>query len=239
MNGKTAIITGAAGGIGLACARRLAAAGANVVLTDIDPARLAAASAQFTGPVATSVCDVGSESDVANAVQCAIDRFGGLDIVVNNAGLMTFKPIAEQTEEDWLRILRVDLLGAVFFTRQAFLHMRAGGAIVNVASVHAIETEPLVAPYAAAKAALLSLTRSASIEGRERGIRVNAVLPGAIDTPMLWDNPNVKSGVEKIDKADVGTPENIAAAVAWLASPDAAFVNGVALPVDGGRLARL
>jgi NAD(P)-dependent dehydrogenase (short-subunit alcohol dehydrogenase family) len=236
---QTAIITGAAGGIGLACAQRLAAAGANVVLTDIDTARLEAARAQIAGPVATALCDVGSEAAVKAAVQCALDRFGGLDIVVNNAGLMTFKPIAEQTEEDWLRILRVDLLGAVFFTRQAFLHMRAGGAIVNVASVHAVETEPLVAPYAAAKAALLSLTRSASIEGRERGIRVNAVLPGAIDTPMLWDNPNVKSGVEKIDKADVGTPEGIAAAVAWLASPDSAFVNGVALPVDGGRLARL
>ena len=239
LTNKTAIITGAAGGIGLACAQRLAAAGASVVLTDIDAARLEAARLQIAGPVATTICDVGSESAVAQAVQCALDRFGGLDIVVNNAGLMTFKPIAEQTEDDWLRILRVDLLGAVFFTRQAFLYMRTGGAIVNVASVHAIETEPLVAPYAAAKAALLSLTRSASIEGRERGIRVNAVLPGAIDTPMLWDNPNVKSGVEKIDKADVGTPDGIAAAVAWLASPDAAFVNGVALPVDGGRLARL
>jgi len=239
LTNKTAIITGAAGGIGLACAQRLAAAGASVVLTDIDAARLEAARLQIAGPVATAICDVGSEADVKAAVQCALDRFGGLDIVVNNAGLMTFKPIAEQTEDDWLRILRVDLLGAVFFTRQAFLHMRTGGAIVNVASVHAIETEPLVAPYAAAKAALLSLTRSASIEGRERGIRVNAVLPGAIDTPMLWDNPNVKSGVEKIDKADVGTPDGIAAAVAWLASPDAAFVNGVALPVDGGRLARL
>jgi len=239
LTNKTAIITGAAGGIGLACAQRLAAAGASVVLTDIDAARLEAARLQIAGPVATAICDVGSEADVKAAVQCALDRFGGLDIVVNNAGLMTFKPIAEQTEDDWLRILRVDLLGAVFFTRQAFLYMRTGGAIVNVASVHAIETEPLVAPYAAAKAALLSLTRSASIEGRERGIRVNAVLPGAIDTPMLWDNPNVKSGVEKIDKADVGTPDGIAAAVAWLASPDAAFVNGVALPVDGGRLARL
>jgi len=239
LTNKVAIVTGAAGGIGLACAQRLAAAGASVVLTDIDAARLEAARLQIAGPVATTICDVGSESAVAQAVQCALDRFGGLDIVVNNAGLMTFKPIAEQTEDDWLRILRVDLLGAVFFTRQAFLHMRTGGAIVNVASVHAIETEPLVAPYAAAKAALLSLTRSASIEGRERGIRVNAVLPGAIDTPMLWDNPNVKSGVEKIDKADVGTPDGIAAAVAWLASPDAAFVNGVALPVDGGRLARL
>lgn len=240
-DGRVAIVTGAAGGIGLACARRLAQAGASVVLADVDDARLQAAAGQLAdaGKVATAVCDVGKESDVAAAVQLALGQFGGLDAIVNNAGLMTFSPIAEQTEEEWLRVLRVDLLGAVFFTRQAFLHMRAGGAIVNVASVHAVETEALVAPYAAAKAALLSLTRSASIEGRARGIRTNAVLPGAIDTPMLWDNPNVRSGAEVIDKADVGTPDSIAAAVAWLASPEASFVNGAALAVDGGRLARL
>jgi NAD(P)-dependent dehydrogenase (short-subunit alcohol dehydrogenase family) len=241
--GKVAIVTGAAGGIGLACARRLAGAGASVVLADIDGARLEEARKQVTGPaglpVATAVCDVGSEEQVAAAVAVACDRFGRLDVVVNNAGLMTFKPIVEQTEGDWLHTLRVDLLGAVFFTKQALLRMESGGAIVNVASVHAYETEPLVAPYAAAKAALLSLTRSASIEGRPRGIRVNAVVPGAIDTPMLWENPNVKSGVEVIDANDVGAPDCVAAAVAWLASPDAGFVTGAALAVDGGRLARL
>lgn len=240
---KVAIVTGAAGGIGLACAHRLAAAGASVVLADVDAARLEAARAGFAGTaaprLATALCDVGDEGQVTAAVRGALERFGALDIVVNNAGLMTFRPIAEQSSEDWLRVLRVDLLGAVHFTRQALLHMRAGGAIVNVASVHAVKTEPLVAPYAAAKAALLSLTRSASIEGRARGIRANAVLPGAVDTPMLWQNPNVKSGAEVIEQADVGTPDDIAAAVAWLASAQAAFVNGAALAVDGGRLARL
>jgi NAD(P)-dependent dehydrogenase (short-subunit alcohol dehydrogenase family) len=100
-------------------------------------------------------------------------------------------------------------------------------------------TSPLVAPYAAAKAALLSLTRSASIEGKAKGIRVNAVLPGAIDTPMLWENPNVKSGAEKIDKKDVGRPEDIAAAIAFLASDEAAFIDGTGMRVDGGRLDRL
>jgi meso-butanediol dehydrogenase / (S,S)-butanediol dehydrogenase / diacetyl reductase len=110
---------------------------------------------------------------------------------------------------------------------------------VNVASIHAVMTEPLVAPYAAAKAAVVSLTRSASIEGVAKGIRVNVVLPGAINTPMLWDNPNVKSGAEKIDPSVVGKPEDIAAAIAFLASDDAAFVTGTALRVDGGRLDRL
>jgi NAD(P)-dependent dehydrogenase (short-subunit alcohol dehydrogenase family) len=117
--------------------------------------------------------------------------------------------------------------------------MRRGGAIVNVSSVHAVETEPLVAPYAAAKAALLSLTRSAALEGKAKGIRVNAVLPGAVDTPMLWDNPNVKSGVEVIDKADVGAPEDIAGAIAFLLADEARFVDGTSLRVDGARLARL
>jgi NAD(P)-dependent dehydrogenase (short-subunit alcohol dehydrogenase family) len=136
-------------------------------------------------------------------------------------------------------VLGVDFMGSVHFTKQAFLHMKNCGAIVNVASIHALVTSPLVAPYAAAKAATLSLTRSASIEGREKGIRANVVLPGAIDTGMLWDNPNVKSGAEKIDPKDVGKPEDVAAAVAFLASDDAAFITGTALRVDGGRLDRL
>jgi NAD(P)-dependent dehydrogenase (short-subunit alcohol dehydrogenase family) len=168
-----------------------------------------------------------------------VERFGGVHVVVNNAGLMVFKPLEENTEEDWLRVLRVDLLGAFFFTKAAFLKMKPGGAIVNVSSIHAVETTPLVTSYAAAKAALLSLTRSAAIEGKAKGIRVNAVLPGAVDTPMLWENPNIKSGLEKVDRADVGRVEDIAAAIAFLASDDAQFVDGAEIRVDGGRLGRL
>jgi meso-butanediol dehydrogenase/(S,S)-butanediol dehydrogenase/diacetyl reductase len=239
LQGKVAIVTGAASGIGLATAQRLVADGAKVVLADLDAAKMEAARAQLGGDTLVSVCDVGVEVQVQATVQLALDKFGRLDIVVNNAGLMVFKPIEELTEEDWLRILRVDLLGAFFFTKHAFLNMPEGGAIVNMSSVHALATEALVAPYAAAKAALLSLTRSSAIEGRAKNIRVNAVIPGAVDTPMLWNNPNVKSGVEVIDKGDVGKPEDLAAAVAWLASSDAAFVCGTTLVVDGGRLARL
>src|SRR5262249_53337785 len=120
-----------------------------------------------------------------------------------------FKPLEEHTEADWTRILHVDLLGSFFFIRQAFLRMKTGGAIVNVSSIHAIETTALVSSYAAAKAALVSLTRSASIEGKPKGIRVNCILPGAVDTPMLWENPNIKSGLEKINLEDVGKPEEI------------------------------
>ena len=212
---KVAIVTGAGSGIGLAVAERLGSEGAHVVLVDLDRTRLDDAVVQCKASGAPAalpvVCDVGDESQVRAAVDAAISNFGRLDVVVNNAGLMLFAPIEDQTEEDWLRVLRVDLLGAFFFIREAFRTMVAGGTIVNIASIHAVATSPLVAPYAAAKAGLLSLTRSAAIEGKPKSIRVNAVLPGAIDTPMLWNNPNVQSGAEKIDPADVGRTRDVAA----------------------------
>jgi NAD(P)-dependent dehydrogenase (short-subunit alcohol dehydrogenase family) len=242
--GKVAIVTGAAGGIGAAIAARLHAEGARLVIADLRADAAQAAADQLVGKGGGEAigvaCDVGSEEQVGAAVRATLDRFGQADVIVNNAGLMTFKTLAEFTGDDWLKVLRVDLLGAAFFTRQAFLHFgEAGGAIVNIASVHAIETSANAAPYSAAKAGLLSLTRTTSIEGRDRNIRANAVLPGAIDTPMLWDNPNVKSGAETIDRRDVGTPEDVAAAVAFLASDDARFITGTTLAVDGGRLAKL
>ncbi|KQY16171.1 MULTISPECIES: SDR family NAD(P)-dependent oxidoreductase [Massilia] len=241
---RTAIVTGASGGIGRATVRRLLQDGAAVMLAGLHLDRLDATRADLgkefdPARMATIACDVSCEDQVIAAVDATIGQFGGWDYVVNNAGTMLFKPIEEQTEQDWRGILDVDLLGAFFFTKQAFLRMRRGGAIVNVSSVHAVETEPLVAPYAAAKAALLSLTRSAALEGKAKGIRVNAVLPGAVDTPMLWDNPNVKAGVEVIDKADVGAPEDLAAAIAFLLTDEARFVDGASLRVDGARLARL
>jgi NAD(P)-dependent dehydrogenase (short-subunit alcohol dehydrogenase family) len=205
-----------------------------------DEAEKAAGEIRDQGFKAESVaCDVSDEKQVESAVDRAIAAFGRLDVVVNNAGLMVFKPIEELTGEDWEKILRVDLLGAFYFTREAFLKMKDGGAIVNVSSVHAVETTPLVAPYAAAKAALLSLTRSSALEGGPKKIRVNAVLPGAIDTPMLWNNPNVKSGLETIDKSRVGKPEDIADVIAYLASDDARFVQGAFVLADGGRLDQL
>jgi NAD(P)-dependent dehydrogenase (short-subunit alcohol dehydrogenase family) len=241
--GKSAIVTGAASGIGLATAMRFGSEGARVLIADLDLDKGNAAADEVRRAGApdamAAVCNVAEEAAVERAVDAAIDRFGKVDIVVNNAGLMVFKPIAEQTGDDWLKILNVDLLGAFYFTKQAFLKMTNGGVIVNVSSVHAVETTPLVASYAAAKAALVSLTRSASLEGKSIGIRVNAILPGAVDTPMLWQNPNIKSGVETINLTDVGKPEDIAAAIAYLASDDAKFVDGAAMRVDGGRLSRL
>lgn len=240
---KVAIVTGGASGIGLATARRLGAEGARIVIADRTPSKGEAAAAQVKEAGApdawASACDVSQEDQVQATVEGALQRFGRWDVVVNNAGLMVFKSLEEHTEDDWLKILHVDLLGAFFFIKQAFLHMKSGGAIVNVSSIHAAETTPLVTSYAAAKAALLSLTRSAALEGKPKGIRVNAILPGAVDTPMLWNNPNVESGAEKVDPAFVGKPEDIAATIAYLASDDAAFIQGAMVRADGGRLDRL
>lgn len=240
---RVAIVTGAAGGIGLATALRLGAEGARVVMADRDAGRTRTASPRVfeagAPDVLVQACDVADETQVETCVQAALARFGRVDVIVNDAGLMTFEALVDLTAADWRRVLDVDLLGAFHFVKQGFRHLRRGGAIVNVASIHALETEPQVAPYAAAKAALVSLTRSAAIEGKPLGIRVNAVLPGAVDTPMLWSNPNVRSGVEHVDRAYVGLPEQVAAAIAFLASDDAAFVQGAALVVDGGRVDRL
>ncbi|MGI4719784.1 MAG: SDR family NAD(P)-dependent oxidoreductase [Janthinobacterium lividum] len=240
---KVVLVTGAASGIGLATAQRFAAEGARVALVDRDAGALPAAAARVRargpGDTIELACDVGVEQQVADAVGQLLARRGRLDAVVNNAGLMMFRPIEALSGEDWLKVLRVDLLGAFYFIKQAFLHMRPGGAIVNLSSIHAVATEANVAPYAAAKAALLSLTRSAAIEGMPKGIRVNAVLPGAVDTPMLWNNPEVKSGAERLDAAEVGKPDDLAAAVAFLCSDDAGFIQGASLLVDGGRLCQL
>lgn len=163
---QVAIVTGGASGIGLATAKKIGAGGGRVVVADLRPDSLEKAVQEVRAagaPDAWGVaCNVASEEDVRRTVSGCVQRFGKLDIVVNNAGMMIFKPLEEHSLEDWNRILSVDLLGAFLFTREAFLTMKQGGAIVNVASVHAVETTPHVASYAAAKAALLSLTRSSA-----------------------------------------------------------------------------
>lgn len=240
---KVVIVTGGDGGIGLATAKKFASLGAKIVLIGISEEHLNTAGdeLQKSGDfeVWKCVCDVSQEAQVAGAITGAIQRYGRIDVIVNNAGLMIFKPIEEQTLEDWQKIFNVDLFGAFFFIKYAFKEMKPGGCIVNVSSIHAVETEPMVAPYAAAKAALVSLTRSASLEGKPKGIRINAILPGAIDTPMLWNNPNVKAGIEKIDKDDVGSPDDVANVIVYLSSDEAAFIHGTMIRVDGGRLNRL
>ena len=234
---RTILITGAAGGIGWAAAQAFAKEGASLVLADTRP--FGDLGALRATNVVARPCDVSDEYQVEAVCALAVEKFGRLDVIVNVAGMMLFRPLEELTAADWTQVMGVNLLSAAHFIRQGFLRMRPGSAIVNVSSVHAVQSTPMVASYAAAKAGMLALTRAAAIEGKPKGIRCNAVLPGAIDTPMLWSNPNVKSGAETIDPADVGKPDEVAAAIRFLASKEASFVTGAALAVDGGRLAQL
>ena len=148
---------------------------------------------------------------------------------------MTFDPVADLAEEAWEKVMAVNLRSVFLFCKYALPHMPMGGAIVNVSSVHAHQTTANVVPYATTKGGVEAFTRGLSVECAARKIRVNCVDPGAIDTPMLWSNPNVKSGVEKIEGA-IGKPADIAAAILFLASDEARFINGTSLAVDGGRL---
>lgn len=239
---RTVVVTGGLGGIGQAVARRFAAERDKLVLVDLN-AGAGAVADELRGMGAAGVCsvtaDIGEESAAQSAVDAAIGHFGSLDVVVNVAGAMIYKPVADLTGADWDRLLRVNLVGAALLTGHALRLMKPGGCIINVASVHARRTSPLVAPYAAAKAALVSLTRSAAIEGKSLGIRVNAILPGAIDTPMLHASPTIRSGEEVLSPDDVGSPEDIAALAVFLASDGARFISGEDVVADGGRMGKL
>lgn len=182
--------------------------------------------------------DVADGAEVRAAVQSVVDRWGGLDIVVNDAATMTFQPVVDLEEEAWDRVLAVNLRSVFLFCKYATPHMRRGGAFVNISSVHAHGTTRNVVPYASSKGGMEAFTRGFSEEISDRGLRINCVAPGAIDTPMLWNNPNIRSGAEKLDGA-VGTPEDIAAAIAFLAADEASFITGTTLVVDNGRLAAL
>jgi NAD(P)-dependent dehydrogenase (short-subunit alcohol dehydrogenase family) len=238
---KTAIVTGAAGGIGLAVAESLAAAGANLMLADIQPNESGQAELLGLGRsrASTMLCDISDEAAIDSLAQQTLSEFGSIDIIVNVAGVIAYRSIADLTREDWLRSLGVNLIGAALLTAQGFRHMKPGGAIVNISSVHAEGTAARVAPYAAAKSALVSLTRSAAIEGQALGIRANAILPGAIDTPMLRASENLATGAEAFDPSEVGLPADIGPAAAYLASDLSRFVTGTTLVIDGGLLSRL
>jgi NAD(P)-dependent dehydrogenase (short-subunit alcohol dehydrogenase family) len=243
--GRVVIITGASGGIGTATARRFAQEGASIVLVDLPSVaeRKNALIQSYKAEGATDVlildCDVSRESDVVAAVETAMNRFGCLDVVVNVAGYMAFKPLVDFSGDEWRRMMDVNFMGAVYFTREALRVMKPGSAIVNISSIHAFQTTALVAPYAAAKAATISLTRSTAIEGQALGIRANAVAPGAIDTQMYWTSPNIASGEEKVPEGMLGRPESVAAVVAFLVSADAAFITGSVVTADGGRMSVL
>src|SRR3954470_8441115 len=243
---KVCLVTGGGSGIGRATCERLVTEGGRVVVADLNAEHGKAVAALLNagdgrsgaggGDRAVFVrCDVGDPAQVRAAVDAAVARWGRLDVLVNDAAMMTFQPVVDLPEADWDRVLAVNLRSVFLFSKYAVPHMPPGGAIVNVSSVHAHESEPGVAPYAASKGAMEAFARCLALECESRKVRVNCVAPGAVNTPMLWNNPNVKSGKEKIEGA-VGEPEDLAAAICFMASDEARFVNGTTLVVDGARL---
>ncbi len=235
---KVCLVTGGGSGIGRAACQRFGAEGGRVAVVDLneDHAKETAGMITSAGGQAMAVrADVGSSADIQAAIKQAVDAWGRLNVIVNDAAMMTFTPLLDTAEEAFEKVLAVNLLSVFRFCKYGIPHMPQGGAVVNVSSVHAHQTTPNVVPYATSKGGMEALTRGLSIELAPRGVRINCVAPGAVDTPMLWNNPNVKSGAEKITGA-VGKPEDLAAAICFLAAPEAAFVTGTTLVVDGGRL---
>ncbi|OHV05440.1 SDR family NAD(P)-dependent oxidoreductase [Mycobacterium talmoniae] len=245
---KVALVTGAASGIGRGVVTILAAAGANVVVSDIN-AEGAAAVAQGLERAHPLRCDVREPDDVHDAVQATVERFGHLDILVNNAGMEVTTPLVETTPDQLVNILRVNIAGVFNGIRYAAprISEAGSGAIVSVASVAGLRGVPLMSAYGATKAAVINLTQSAALELRPTNIRVNCVCPGLIATPMM---DQMKSRFEALSPVPInelvtakqgrmGEPADIARAVAYLASDAAEFVSGVALPVDNAMAASL
>ncbi|MBO1336509.1 SDR family NAD(P)-dependent oxidoreductase [Streptomyces sp. VRA16 Mangrove soil] len=239
--GHTALITGAGRGIGAAVAQRLAAEGAGVLVTDIDPAaarRSAAEIREQGGNAREFTCDVGDRASVEAAVAHAVETFGALDVLVNNAySCQPDAPLFEDEDDEvWARDLDLTLTGAYRCSRAALPHLAASGrgAIVSIGSVNGLQDFGNHA-YSAAKAGLGSLTRTLAGHAGPRGVRVNLVAPGTVRTPAWTSNGQDPDSVSQLyPLGRVGEPADIAAAVAFLASRDASWITGVVLPVDGG-----
>jgi NAD(P)-dependent dehydrogenase (short-subunit alcohol dehydrogenase family) len=243
---RTAIVTGAASGIGAAIARRFLAEGCSVVLFDInaDGARIVA---ERTGRAANALIvqgDAGVESSVREAVTRTEERFGPVGILVNNVGIEFNATVEEQSREEWDRHIAVNLTSVFLFSKLCIPGMRSsgGGAIINIASVHAFVSWPRCAAYDASKAGLLGVTRALAIDHGHEGIRVNAICPGYIRTPLLerWFAA-IEDGEREVARVHplrrIGEPDDVANAVFFLASEQAAFITGSVLTVDGGMMA--
>jgi 3-oxoacyl-[acyl-carrier protein] reductase len=237
---RTALVTGGARGIGLAITERLIADGARVVIADLDGAAAKKVADRLGDSVMALVADVTRADHVDRVVKAPIDRWGRLDIVVNNAGITGRSfPIHELTDDDWNKVMACDLTSVFLVCRAAVRHMltAGGGRIVNIASIAGKEGNPTLVPYSAAKAGVIGLTKALAKEVATKNIFVNAVAPAMIGTELLkqMEQSTVDLLVSKIPMGRVGTPEEVAALVAWLVSDDCSFSTGAVYDLSGGR----
>ena len=240
LDGKTALVTGAARGIGLAIASRFAADGVRVALLDLDGAAADAAAKKVGGGAIALAADVTKASEVDAAVGRVVDAWGRLDILVNNAGITGRSfPIWELSDEDWRRVIDADLTSVFLCCRAAVKVMlgQGSGRIINIASIAGKEGNPTLVPYSAAKAGVIGLTKALAKEVCTRGIFVHAIAPAVIGTELLrqMEKSTVDLLVSKIPMGRVGRPEEVAALAAWLASDDCSFTTGAVHDLSGGR----
>jgi len=244
LEGRVAIVTGGASGIGRASAARFASEGAAVVVADVAPAGEGVAEGiRGRGGQAVFVrTDVAREDEIDAMIAAAVERFGRLDVLFNNAGVGTFVPFEQLEPATWDRIMAINLRSMYLACRRALPHLRATrGVVLNMASQSGLQGQPLNEAYCASKAGVILFTRSLAREVGPSGVRVNCICPGGIDTPLL------RGFVEAAGKspADVarppigrlGLPEDVAAAALFMVSDESSFITGVALPVDGGAVA--
>lgn len=247
LSGRRAVVTGAAAGIGLAIASRLAEAGAVVLMSDLNPTSLEGATRQLSEKgyrVESAVADIGREADIVSLFKAAADKLGGVEILVNNAGIYPQAKILKMTTDQWRDVMRINLDGVFLCSREAGRQMvRQGrGVIVNITSMGAFKPCYVgLAHYESSKGAILNLTRSTALELAPYGIRAVAVAPGGIwteGTPAAREGEKnrYEAACAKIPCGDFGQPDDIARAVLFLASDAAAYITGTTLMVDGGML---
>jgi NAD(P)-dependent dehydrogenase (short-subunit alcohol dehydrogenase family) len=248
--GKSAVVTGAAAGIGRATAELFAREGARLVLADINTDGLSAlrdSLADVAGDIAVVTADVSKPEDVRRMIEVAVEQYGRLDIAVANAGIIPLASIVEATLDDWDEVMAIDGRGMFLTCKYAIEQMMTsgGGSIVCLSSISGVAGQPRQSTYGPAKFVASGLTKHLAVEWASRGIRVNAVAPGTINTERVQRLPDEPGGTEYLEAVKaahpmgrLGEPSEVANAILFLASDEASFITGAILPVDGGFLAQ-